>query len=606
MTGECWTKKALWVDLSSGKSKVEILEDDVLERFLGGKGLGAYLLYKNVDNSIDPLGSQNVLFFLTGPLQGLPAPNVGRWTLVTKSPLTGLFLDTHCGGALGREIKQAGYDVICVTGKADSPCILVIEDDTVEIRPAGELWGKGVYETTRKIEQEVAKRSSIYAIGPAGENLVKIATGCCEIAHQTGRGGAGAVMGSKHLKAIAVRGSGKNQAHDIDTIREIYKERLNHWKEKDTAFKDYGTTFLVALSNARGQYPTRNWQSGYFTEYEGLDAQKMAEQYGLGVHHSCPHCFLRCTHAFKIQNPDNLDEEVESMTEYETLGMLGGNIGISDPESVFRLNYLCDNLGLDTISTGSTIAFIMEAVEKDYITSEEVGFTPKFGDEASAVRLVRMIANREGIGDILAEGTRSASKTLGNSTDTLAVHVKGLETAAWDPRGRKGLGISYATAAVGASHLRGWPDTLDLPDDSAVPVIESMVSARDEKFLTDSMIVCHFTYHIPLTLEHKLKLINAASGLQMSTDDVSLFGQRVSTLARMFNIREGAGRKDDQLPPRFWEPEPDGPAKGMKAFVNREDFEKSLDEFYELREWDNQGIPTQSTLKKLNLDDICG
>ncbi|MBD3407168.1 MAG: aldehyde ferredoxin oxidoreductase [Candidatus Lokiarchaeota archaeon] len=603
MTGECWTKKALWVNLSDGTTRVEALEDEVLEKFLGGKGLGAYLLYKHVDNSTKPLDPENVLFFLTGPLQGLPAPNSGRWTLVTKSPLTGLFLDTHCGGALGREIKQSGYDVLCVTGKAKNPSILVVEDDSIQIRSASEFWGKGVYETTNTLKEQVSNRSSIYTIGPAGENLVKIATGCCEIAHQTGRGGAGAVMGSKHLKAVAVRGTKKNQAHDMKTIREIYKERLAHWKEKESEFKDHGTTFLVALANSRGMYPTRNWQSGFFEDFEGLDADKMEEKFGLGVHHSCPICFLRCTHAFRSNNPNNPDEEVESMTEYETLGMLGGNIGISNPESVFRLNYLCDDLGLDTISTGSTIAFITEAVEKGFISDDRIGFTPKFGDEKSVIRLIQMIAYREGIGDILAEGTRSAAEVLGHNTDTLAVHVKGLETAAWDPRGRKGLGMSYATAAVGASHLRGWPDTLDLPDSSAVPVIQSMISARDEKFLTDSMIVCHFTYHIPLTKDHKLKLINAATGLDMKEDDIAIFGQRIETLARMYNIREGASRSDDKLPPRFWKPEKTGPAKGMKAFMDRDDFERSLNRFYEIRGWDMEGVPTEKTLEELRLQD---
>ncbi|MHA1949006.1 MAG: aldehyde ferredoxin oxidoreductase family protein [Candidatus Thorarchaeota archaeon] len=598
---DAYNGKILWVDLTKKTTRIEELPQKAYADFVGGKGLGTYLLYRKLKAGVDPLGPDNILFFMTGPLQGLPAPNVGRWTLVTKSPLTGLFLDTHCGGPLGREIKNAGYDAIAVTGKSDTPVSLIIEDDIVKIEDAETLWGLGTHEATKILHENTVKGSAVYVIGPAGENLVLFATGCCELAHQTGRGGAGAILGSKNLKGVVVRGTGKVEASDRGAIRQVNKEITKSWNDKpDNDFKKYGTPFLVEVSNERGQFPSKNWQNGYFDGYESLMPENMEEWY-IGAHQSCPHCIMRCTHAYRAENPSSPGTDIESTTEYETLGLLGGNIGINNAQCVFQLNYLCDDLGLDTIGTGSLVGFAMEAFERGILSEEDIGFPLPFGDCEGAKKLVSMIAKKEGIGATLAQGTRLAAKDIGNGSELFAVHFKGLEVPAWDPRGKKGMGLSYATANVGASHLRGWPQTSDQPNLSALDVVESLIEQRDIKILRDSLIVCHFTYHLPLSHDQNIRMLRGATGTDYDKTSISLFAQRVDTLARLFNIREGMSRKDDVIPPRFWEAETHGPAEGMKAFVDRDDFEKSLDRYYEVRGWNKDGTPTKETIEKLGL-----
>jgi aldehyde:ferredoxin oxidoreductase len=604
MAGYGWNGKILWVDLTNKTSRTEDIPSQVYENYIGGKGLGAYLLYRSLEPKTDPLGPDNILFFVTGPLQGLPAPNVGRWAIVTKSPLTGAFLDTHCGGPLGREIKKSGYDAVAVFGKSDTPISLVIEDSEVRFDNAEDLCGIGTHETTRILHERNPKGSAVYVIGPAGENLVLSAVGCCELAHQTGRGGVGAILGSKNLKGVVVKGTKKIVSKHPESLREINTMVAKLWKDKEgNDFKNFGTGSLVEIANERGQFPTRNWQNGFFEEYENLLPEKY-QHLATGAHLSCPHCILRCTHAYKIEDPSNPGSEVESTLEYETIGLCGGNLGISDPVAVLRLNFLADDLGLDTISAGSAIGFAMDAFENGILTEDEIGFSLRFGDAEAALKLMRKIAYREGIGEVLAKGVRLAAQEIGKGSEKLAVHVKGLETPAWDPRGKKGLGLSYATAAVGASHLRGWPQTTEMPDSSALDVIESMVTERDTKHLTDSMIVCHFTWNFPLSREHKITLVNGATGLAYDSESISKFGQRVDTITRLFNIREGFSRKDDVLPPKFWSPQIAGIAEGRKAFVDKNDFERSLDMYYDLRGWGSDGIPTEETVEELGLSSL--
>ncbi len=604
MVRECWHKKILRIDLSEQSTKVEKISSDILDRFIGGKGIGTYFLFKDLKEGTDPLGPENILFFLSGPLQGLPAPNVGRWSIVTKSPKTDFYLDTHVGGAVGREIKRSGYDVVAIKGRSEKPTVLVIEDDDIRFESAQHLWGRGVYETTPKLHEFSTSGSSVYAIGPAGERLLTNAAGCCEIAHQSGRGGVGAVLGSKNLKGVVANGTREISAHDADTIREINARLAKGWKDRDVPFKRYGTTFLPEISNELGQYPTRNFRSGFFEKVEQLDADKIKEKYGLGAHHSCPHCVMRCTHAFETENPLNPPEKVESMVEYETLGLMGGNLGVSDPEFVFKLNYICDDYGMDTISTGGIIGFAMELYEQGILTEDNIGFELPFGNGENALKLAKMIAEEEGIGKVLAKGVKKAAEEIGKGSERYAVHVKGLEVPAWDPRGRRGMGLSYATADVGASHLRGWPATTEPPNDSAVDLVKSMVDARNEKILTDSLEVCHFTYQLPMSLDDKIDALNAATGLNYDRASIMEFGRRVETVARLFNVREGVSRANDVLPKRFWEPELSGPREGMTSFVSHEDFEKSLDRYYEIQGWDNGGIPTDETLKELGISGL--
>ncbi|TFG34296.1 hypothetical protein EU527_04090 [Candidatus Thorarchaeota archaeon] len=596
-----WNGKILWVNLTNKTTETEEISLEIYQHFIGGKGLGAYLLFRELKAEDEPLGPRNTLFFLSGPLQGLSAPNVGRWTLVTKSPLTGFFLDSHSGGSLGREIKNAGYDAIAIKGISKNPIVLVVENDNIQFQNADHLWGKGTQETTKILYESVPKGSAVYVIGPAGENLVLTSTGCCELAHQTGRGGAGAVLGSKNLKGIAVRGTNRIKAKDSNILREINQWAAKTWKEKtNDDFKFYGTGSLVEIANERGQFPTKNWRHSYFEGYQKLMPEKY-RHLALGAHQSCPHCIMRCTHAYRTTDPSNPSIDVESTVEYETLGLCGGNLGIDDFDAVLRLNYLADDLGLDTISVGSAIGFTMDAYENNILSVDEIGFPINFGDAEAALKLMRMIAFKEGIGGILAKGVKKAAEEIGRNSIDLAVHVKGLDVAAWDPRGKKGLGLSYATAEVGASHLRGWPQTNEKPNSSALDVVESMVWERDTKHLTDSMVICHFTWHFPLSREQKIDLVNGATGMNYDSEKISQFGQRIETLTRLFNIREGASRKDDVLPPKLWTPETIGPSTGMKAFIDMNDFQKSLEKYYSLRGWDSEGVPRRETLEKLGL-----
>ncbi|MHA2386351.1 MAG: aldehyde ferredoxin oxidoreductase family protein, partial [Candidatus Thorarchaeota archaeon] len=434
-----WNGTILWIDLTTGETREETLEPEIYHKFIGGKGLGAYLLYRELDAGIDPLGPDNLLLFMTGPLQGLPAPNVGRWSLITKSPLTGIYLDTHCGDALGREIKKSGYDAVGIRGRSEKPITVVIEDDKIRFEDASSTWGKGVHESTEILKTTNQKGAVIYVIGPAGEKMSLLATGCCEIAHQTGRGGAGAVMGSKNLKAVVAKGTKRITPSDKDVFGVVRKEAQKLWDDKgpDYGFKKYGTSTLTEVANTRGQFPTRNWQSGYLDGNESLWPENLTEWYA-GNDMSCPHCIMLCTHAYRTEVEG---KEVLSTPEYETWGMMAGDLGITDPHVLFKLCYLADDLGLDTIGAGSVIAFAMEAFEKGLLTENDIGYPLKFGDGDAAIRLLRMIALRDGIGDILALGTKKAAAKIGKGSEALAVHIKGLETAAWDPRGKKGLGL---------------------------------------------------------------------------------------------------------------------------------------------------------------------
>ena len=604
MKMDAWNGNILQIDLAKRTHWIEKLAPDIYTNFIGGKGLGTYLLYRDLKPGTDPLGPENRLIFLTGPLQGLPMVMIGRWTLVTKSPLTGLFLDTHCGGPLGREIKNSGHDAIVISGNSESPVTVLVEDEDVRFEDANHLWGKGTQEATRLLHDSSPKNAAVYVIGPAGENLVLTATGCCELAHQTGRGGAGAVLGSKNLKGLVVKGNRKVSAADPAALGRMRKLISRRWDEiANDSFKDYGTAVIIETANERGQFPTRNWQNTYFEDYEKLTPE-YTEKWITGNQLSCPHCIINCTHSYRTEDPTNPGIEVESTPEYETWGLCGGNLGISDAQAVFKLNYLADDLGLDTISVGSAIGFAMDAFENGILSEKEIGYPLHFGDGEAALRLMRQIALKEGIGKILANGVKSAAKDIGRGSEKLAVHVKGLETAAWDPRGKRGLGLSYATADVGSSHLRGWPQTTEKPDASALDLVESMVIERDTKILTDSLVVCHFTWRFPLTREEKIQMLNSATGLSFDDNGITRFGQRVETLIRLFNVNEGVTRSDDVLPPRFWETETIGPSKGMKSFIDQDDFEKCLDKYYDLRGWNREGIPTKETIKEIGLSEF--
>lgn len=597
----------LRINLSKNMIKKENIPTKIREQYLGGTGFIAYYLNKEIPPKIDPLSSKNKIIVATGPLQGTIIPISGRYAMGAKSPLTGLFLDCNVGGFVGPELRKAGYSLIIIEGKADNPVYVSISDDHVEIKDASHLWGLTTGETENKIrETEHKKDMRVISIGPAGENLVKIACTTSDSFRNAGRGGLGAVWGSKKLKAIAIKGTKEIKIGNEEKIEAIKKEiiqRTMKAKKDGHLLHQHGTSWLVDVANQLSQFPTRNFQSGEFEDKDKINHETFEEKYSFKKK-PCARCPIACSEILDASSFEWTDYEYIAKPEYETLGMLGGNCGINDSDTIIYANFVSNELGLDTISTGSAIALTMEAVEKDYLR-DPMYKDITFGNKEKIIELINKIAKREDIGNLLAEGALAAAKKW--DCEHLAVVSKGLDFAAWDPRGKKGLGLSYATAAVGASHLRGWPSTTEIPDSSALPVIDSLITEQDLKTIKDSLTICHFTHSITpkLTLEDCKKIISALWNREIEMDEVIDIARRIWIAKRMFNVREfepNKPREFDVLPHRFMEePIPSGRAKGCKAFVDEHDFNKSLDTLYEKRGINQDGTPKDEEINRLEI-----
>ncbi|MHA1419561.1 MAG: aldehyde ferredoxin oxidoreductase family protein [Candidatus Heimdallarchaeaceae archaeon] len=598
----------LRINLTTSVISKEKIPENVWKNYIGGTGYISYYLYKELEPKIDPLGIENKIIVAPGPATGTKIPITGRYAVGTKSPLTNHFLDSHVGGFLGPEIRFAGYDLIIIEGKAEKPIYISIKDDSVEIKDASKLWGKLSYETEDMIKEEQNEpKMRIICIGPAGENLVAISCPTADSHRNPGRGGLGAVFGSKNLKAVAVKGSSRPTNGNQEKIGELRKEYLARAKKAIDAGKGmnkYGTSDAVAFANEMSQYPTRNWQSGEFEEYEKVGGVEMDKKYK-AIKRPCYGCPIGCSSTLDGSDFEWTDKKEIARPEYETLAMLGGNCGISNNETIIHANYLCNQLGLDTISTGSGIAMVMEAVEKGLLKGEEFEGI-KFGNDEKLLEMLELITNRKGIGEILARGNVQAAKHWG--IEHLAIHVKGLPFAAWDPRGKLGLGLSYSTAAVGASHMRGWPQTSDIPDKSALGVIDSLKDQQDYKTLLDCLVVCSFSYAIDegFKFVERQRILSALWDREVSEEELMEIAQRIWITKRLFNINQYEDEKPidyDVLPKRFMnEPLPSGRAKGSKAFISEEDYKKSLQLLYEKRGLDKYGIPRDEELKRLGID----
>ena len=587
-----WTGKLLEIDLKTKTAKITSIKNRVLENYIGGKGLGAYLLYKRLPPKVNPLAPENLLIFSTGPLSGL-VPTAGRFSTVTKSPLTGLFLDSYCGGFLAAYIKRAGFDALLVKGKSEKPLYLWITNETVEFRDAEDLWGQDTYRTVEEVQKQTDRKASVATIGLAGENLVHFACITSEKRDYSGRGGSGAVMGSKNLKAIAVLGSTEIEVSKTDELRELCVKLSKEALEKTKRFIKYGTTTSITFSSEIGMLPTRNFQTTSFEGADDLSGEKMKKY--REKDEACFGCPIRCIKINRVTSNKN-QEELTSI-QYEGMAMLGANCGIADLKAMMKAYLLANKLGLDVISAGDTVAFAMECFDRKIINKEDMGYNLRFGDAEAQRRLLEDIAYRRGLGNVLAQGVKHASEKLG--AQELAVHVKGMDPPAWEPRGRLGLGLSYATADIGASHLRGWPNTREMPVRSALDTVESIIKSRDKKIIEDSAVVCTF---FPFPLKSLSQLITLATGKKITVHKLKKAAWRMETTTRMFNLRKGATRKDDVLPPRLMnESVPSGPAKGHKAFISKRDFEQCLDRYYELRGWNRNGEPTPETVKRLGL-----
>ncbi|HHW02584.1 MAG TPA: aldehyde ferredoxin oxidoreductase family protein [Thermoanaerobacterales bacterium] len=602
--------KLLDINLSNESYRVIELDTSFYEKYIGGRGLGARLLYDMLPAGIDPLSHENIMLVLTGPLTGTIVPGAGKFVVVSKSPVSGGFLDSYSSGRIAVEIKFAGYDGLIIRSKASKPSYIFIEDEKVEIRDASDLWGQDTFATEEMLQQLAGgKEVGTMCIGPAGENLVNFASINSDYYRQAARGGIGAVMGSKNLKAIAVRGTKGVRCADTEGLMELvlkHKEMLDKSPVVQNRIK-YGTPSTLDITNEVGMLPTKNFQTGVFEKARGvLDGEGVRS--GVIQSRGCYGCMIACSKITKVKEGEFKDALVEG-PEYETVGLLGSNVGVDYLPAIIQANILCDRLGLDTISTGNVIGFAMECYERGLLPEKYTnGLQLNFGNYHAVLRLIEDIAYRRGFGDILARGVKGASEAIGGGSSYFAMHVKGLEFPAYDPRIGLGTALSYAVSPRGACHRRAWPPSIEVLGHLEPYEIEGKAGAVkklvDENSVFHSMLVCDFPAKwVPLKVKDFAEYLTLAVGRRYSEKELWEAAERIETQIRLFNIREGLTRKDDTLPPRvFKDALLEGPTKGN--VVAPEQLEKLLDDYYELRGWEKDGTPKMETLVKLGLPNV--
>jgi aldehyde:ferredoxin oxidoreductase len=597
-----YANSILYVDLSSRSFKRVGVEPDTYKLFIGGKGLGVKLLMDLTSPGIDALSPQNPLIIVSGPVEGIAFPAANRVGAIFKSPLTGFYGEAYAGGFFGVEVKKAGYDTIVVVGRSDNPVYLTVFDDVVEFKDASHLWGRTTFECEDMLKSDY-KGSQIICIGPAGENLVRYACISHDSGRQLGRCGCGAVMGSKNLKAIVVSGSRRVEAANPDLLDRVRMEVIEKSRRTHQGLMKYGTPAISILTNTTGSLPSMYWVDGAVEWFEdiGPDALLKKHYYKSST---CYACHIACR---KHSRADGFDVEGP---EYETWFSLGTLCGVRDSSLIVKANYLCDSLGLDTISTGNVLAFTMHLREKGVVKDADVSY----GNPEGMLKLIEMIAYRRGFGNILAEGVRRASEAFGAAYE--AIHVKGLEPPAYDPRALKAVALAYAVSCRGACHLRHIAHRPNLtgqhPFNPEVKVDRLSYTGQagivkeleDFYAVVDSMILCKF--HAlpgvgPILWNELTEIYTAVTGVEVSVGYMVEAGERINNLVRLYNIREGLKIDDDSLPERFFkEPLRYGASRG--EVVDREEFIKMRSEYYSIRGWID-GKPSINTLKRLNLSD---
>jgi aldehyde:ferredoxin oxidoreductase len=598
--------KILRVDLTSGKILTEPLDETIAMNYIGGRGLGVYLAYREMRPKCDPLSPESHLYFLTGPLQGTLTPFSPKFVIMNRSPLSGSLSRSICGGgSFGPELKYAGFDALVITGKADKPVYLSIDDKKVVLRDATPHWGRKTGETEAAIRNELGDESiSVASIGPAGEKSVRYSSVIVN-SRAAGRGGAGAVMGSKNLKAIAIRGTGSIYAADLKSFTSHLEHAYSNLKANSAVPGriEKGTAGTLAITYSEGILPVENFSRANFDKIDGLMPDHVRDS--IYVHNkSCFGCPLPCGKTAMIKEGP-YQGMILPGPEYETIGLLGSNCGIGDIEYVAVANQLCNDYGLDTISTGNVIAFAIECFQKGLILDKDTdGLKLEFGNGDLTIELIKKIASRESFGDQLAEGTKRLAEKIGQGAEKFAMQSKGQGFAAYEPRGLVGMGLLYATATPGANHSFGptlTPERVELKDMLTTHKKAGIILREQNKYcLQDSMIFCSFSRY---GLDDMLRLdfTNSVTGWSYTPEEALNIANRIYTLERMFNIREGFGRKHDSLPWRsLHEKMPDGPAKG-----NRVKLEEMLPEYYRERGWDEKtGIPNDQTLERLGLNEL--
>ncbi len=588
----------LRVDLTTGVIEKEPLPGETLRPLLGGKGLGAYLLFRDLPARVDPLSPENQFILNVGPLTGTTAPTAGRLGSTTKSPATGTYFDAYCGGFIGPMLKYAGYDAIILQGAAPEPLTLVIDDGRVELQPASALWGSTISQTSESLHEKFGPGWQSLVIGPPGERKTNISS----IFNETralARGGVGAVWGSKKLKAIVARGTGTVAVAD----RQRYERALQlatraiRMSSSIPRMKQDGTANILEFINAVGALPTRNFRQGQF-EAAGEITGSAFRQNDWKHDYACFGCPIACS---KVTRP--VDGKVLEGPEYETTFALGSNCAIGDREAIIRMSWVCDEYGIDTISAGGIIGFVMEMFEEGIVTARELdGIEPRFGKCQAALALIEKMAKVEGCGEWLSQGVAKIAERYPEAA-SFAMHVKGLEMPAYHPSAAKGMALAYAISERGACHLRGAPLSEVLGGaDPLTPHGKAQLfrEHQSESALWNSAVLCCFP-GFGMSLKELWQLVNAVTGFDYgSAKEFEQVGERINTLCRLFNVREGFDRKQDTLPARnLSQPLSEGPAKGQVV-----ELEMMLDDYYARMGWDKNGIPTLQRMRELGLDQL--
>jgi aldehyde:ferredoxin oxidoreductase len=605
-----WIGKILCVDLASGACDGCSTEPSVAKDYIGGRGLGIYYLNKLVEPKCDPLSPDNALVMATGPLTGTGAPTGARYMVMTKSPLTGAITCSNSGGRFPTEFKRAGYDAIIFTGRSKTPVYLWLDRGKAELRRADDLWGKDTHETTDRLLAETDTNARVACIGPAGEKRVLFASIMNDKHRAAGRSGVGAVMGSKNLKAVVVKGKGRIPLADADRFKAFNKHILDTFKEGITetplGLTVNGTAGVVMATQNFGVLPTKNWQQGTFDGWEKIHGEELTRRF-LKKNSACYSCPIGCGRKTVVDDPRFAGEG--EGPEYETIYAMGSNCLIDDLAAITKANYICNEMGMDTITMGATIACAMELVDRGYLKEEEVGRSLKWGDAEALVELVRMTATREGFGDLLAGGSYRLAKRYGHPE--LAPVSKKQEFPGYEPRGSQAMGLAYATSPIGGSHMRGDPAYFELfgVPQSMDPLqwkgkAKVTKAYQDLSAIIDAAGLCIFFAVRNLAAKDLgvapvgiLEYLNAATGADYTLEELMLAGERIINAERLFLAKAGFSRKDDSLPKRLTEtPAPTGPAKGMVCHLN-----EMLDDYYKVQGWTENGIPKKEVLGRLGL-----
>ncbi len=603
-----WTGRILRVDLTRRKTFVEELSPKMAVDFLGGRGFAVKILWDELKPGTDPLSPDNLLIFATGPLTGLPLPSSGKMVVAAKSPLTGGYGDGNIGTRASVQLKKAGYDAIVFSGRADSPVMLVINDDDVQIKDAKDLWGRDTFEVQDILESEYGKNSGVLTIGQAGENLVNLAVINSEKGRAGGRPGIGAVMGSKNLKAVVINGSKDIPVNDREELLKLGAEGFKDIRAKDgyDFWLRQGTMMTVEWAQEASVLPAYNFREGVFDGFDKIGGNAMEKIYKVGQK-GCPNCNMPCGNLNEIKEGPYKGRIVE--IDYENVGMLGSNLGIDDMNWVMALNLYADEVGIDTIGLGSILAFATEAMEKGFLSTDKTGgIKLEWGNGQAMMEMAEKIVKREDFGKVLAMGHEAVVTELGKETEMFAIHAKNLPVSAYDCHAAPGMALAYGTSPIGAHHKDAWFISLEVKMGR-----DSITKEKPEKLVWmqnvrggffENAVACRLPWiELGFDLEWYTKFLKAATGLEFTWNDLHNIANRTYALIRAFWIREKGGwsRKMDYPPIRwFEEPLTKGPLAGTK--LSYEGYEKLLDWYYEIRGWDREGVPTRQTLKDLKLD----